>query len=104
MVVTGAAFFGLNATASKLALSTGLDSPRLTTIRATGAALGLFLLTAITRPSRLKIARHEWPPLIVYGLAGFFVVPMLYFIAISRLPVSVGVLFEYTAPLLLAAA
>jgi drug/metabolite transporter (DMT)-like permease len=102
MVVTGAAFFGLNATVSKLALSTGLDSPQLTTIRATGAALGLFLLTAITRPSRLKIARHEWPLLIVYGLAGFFVVPMLYFIAISRLPVGVGVLFEYTAPLLLA--
>jgi drug/metabolite transporter (DMT)-like permease len=40
--------------------------------------------------------------LVVYGLAGFFGVPTLYFVAISRLPVGVGLLFEYTAPVLVA--
>ena len=44
----------------------------------------------------------QLPLLIGYGLAGFFLVPMLYFVAISRLPVGIGLLFEYTAPLLVA--
>jgi drug/metabolite transporter (DMT)-like permease/prolyl-tRNA editing enzyme YbaK/EbsC (Cys-tRNA(Pro) deacylase) len=102
MVVGGAALFGLNATASKLTLATGIDAPQLTTIRATAAALGLFALTAVTRPGRLRLSRRELPLLITYGLAGFFLIPMLYFVAIRRLPVGIGVLFEYTAPLLLA--
>ena len=36
--------------------------------------------------------------LVAYGLAGFFFVPMLYFVALSRLPVGIGLLFEFTAP------
>jgi drug/metabolite transporter (DMT)-like permease/prolyl-tRNA editing enzyme YbaK/EbsC (Cys-tRNA(Pro) deacylase) len=102
MVVGGAALFGLNATASKLTLGTGIDAPQLTTIRATGAAVGLFALTAVTGPRRLRLNRREVPLLLGYGVSSFFLIPMLYFIAISRLPVGVGVLFEYTAPLLLA--
>src|SRR5439155_18420976 len=71
---------------------------------ATGAALGLLLLTLVTRPgpARLRVARHDLPLLVAYGLAGFFLVPMLYFIGISRLPVGVSLLFEYTAPLFVA--
>ena len=42
------------------------------------------------------------PRLIVFGLSGFFLVPMLYFVAISRLPVGIGLLFEYMAPLFVA--
>jgi drug/metabolite transporter (DMT)-like permease len=52
--------------------------------------------------SRLAVSRSELPLLIGYGLAGFFLVPTLYFVAISRLPVGIGLLFEYTAPLLVA--
>jgi drug/metabolite transporter (DMT)-like permease len=102
MVVVGAAFFGLNATVSKLVLNTGIDALQLTTIRATGAALGLFTLALVTGPGRLRVRRAEVPLLVMYGIAGFFFVPVLYLVAISRLPVGVGVLFEYTAPLLLA--
>ena len=40
--------------------------------------------------------------MITYGLTGFFFVPMLYFVAISRLPVGIALLFEYMAPLLVA--
>jgi drug/metabolite transporter (DMT)-like permease len=40
--------------------------------------------------------------LVVYGACGFFLVPMLYFVAISRMPVGIALLFEYTAPLLVA--
>jgi drug/metabolite transporter (DMT)-like permease len=104
MVVVSSAFFAVNGTVSKLVLRAGMDAPQLTTLRASGAFVGLLLVAAITRPGlrRFRVTPHDLPLLIVYGLAGFFLVPMLYFIAISRLPVGIGLLFEYTAPLLVA--
>src|SRR6266545_5417424 len=51
---------------------------------------------------RLAVRRQELATLVVFGLTGLFLVPMLYFVAISRLPVGIGLLFEYTAPLLVA--
>jgi drug/metabolite transporter (DMT)-like permease len=58
----------------------------------------------VLRPGarRLRVDRGEIPLLVVYGLSGFFLVPMLYFVAISRMPVGIALLFEYTAPLLVA--
>lgn len=102
MVLAGSTLFAVNGTVSKLASSTGIDAPQLTTLRATGAAIGLFALAVAVRPSRLRVTRREVPMLIGYGLAGFFAVPMLYFVAINRMPVGIGLLFEYTAPVLVA--
>ena len=104
MVVCGSAFFAVNGTVSKLVLRAGMDAPQLTTLRASGAFAGLLLIAVAVPPGvrRLRLARRELPLLIAYGLAGFFLVPMLYFVAISRLPVGIGLLFEYTAPLLVA--
>jgi drug/metabolite transporter (DMT)-like permease len=104
--------FAVNGTVSKLILQAGLDAPRLTALRAAGAFLGLLGLSALAPRGRtggsrwvpglrrLAATRRELPLLIGYGLAGFFLVPMLYFVAIGRLPVGVALLFEYTAPLL----
>src|SRR6266487_4059080 len=97
-----AALAAVNGTASKLVLRAGMDAPQLTTLRATGAFLGLLALCLVTRPARLRLTRRELPLLIGYGLCGFLLVPLLYFIAISRLPVGIALLFEYTAPLLVA--
>ena len=98
MVVVAAAIFALNGTVSKLLLQGGFDAPQLTTFRATGAFFGLLLVSIATGPRRLAVRRSELPLLITFGLAGFFLVPMLYFVAISRLPVGIGLLFEFTAP------
>jgi drug/metabolite transporter (DMT)-like permease len=98
MVLAAAAIFALNGTVSKLLLKGGFDAPQLTTFRATGAFAGLLLVNLLLRPSRLVVRRKELPLLITFGLAGFFLVPMLYFVAISRLPVGIGLLFEFTAP------
>jgi drug/metabolite transporter (DMT)-like permease len=98
MVVVAAAIFALNGTVSKLLLQGGFDAPQLTTFRATGAFTGLLLVNLATGPRRLALTRKELPLLITFGLAGFFLVPMLYFVAISRLPVGIGLLFEFTAP------
>jgi drug/metabolite transporter (DMT)-like permease len=102
MELTGSVMFAVNGTVSKLVLETGVDAPQLTTIRATGAALGLFVLVLVTGPRRLRVRPRELGTLATYGVCGFFLVPMLYFVAIGRLPVGIGLLFEYTAPLLVA--
>jgi drug/metabolite transporter (DMT)-like permease len=99
MVVVAATIFALNGTVAKLLLQGGYDAPQLTTFRATGAFLGLFVVIVARGGLRsLKARRDELPRLIVFGLAGLFLVPMLYFVAISRLPVGIGLLFEFTAP------
>ena len=38
----------------------------------------------------------------LYGLFGFALVQWLYFVAINRLPIGIGLLFEFTAPVLIA--
>jgi drug/metabolite transporter (DMT)-like permease len=104
MVLAASAMFAVNGTVSKLVLRAGIEAPQLTLIRAAGALAGLLLLSVLLRPGvrRLRITVRELPLLIGFGLAGFFLTPMLYFVAISRLPVGIGLLFEYTAPLLVA--
>ncbi|SDZ07160.1 Threonine/homoserine efflux transporter RhtA [Micromonospora pattaloongensis] len=104
MVVGSGVLFAVNGTVSKLVLRAGLEAPQLTLVRAAGAFAGLLVLSALLRPGarRLRVTRRELPLLIAYGLTGFFLVPMLYFVAISRMPVGIALLFEYTAPLLVA--
>jgi drug/metabolite transporter (DMT)-like permease len=89
---------------SPLVLRAGFDAPQLTLLRAAGAFTGLLLLSVVLRPAvgRSQVRRHDVPLLVGYGLSGFFLVPMLYFVAISRMPVGIALLFEYTAPLLVA--
>ncbi len=104
LVLGSAVLFALNGTVAKLIMSAGLDPVRLTVLRSTCAALGLLGLTAVRPPglARLRPAPRELPVLVGFGLTGFFLVPMLYFEAIRRLPVSVALLLEYTAPLVVA--
>jgi drug/metabolite transporter (DMT)-like permease len=103
MVVASGTLFAVNGTVSKLVLRAGIEPPQLAFLRASGAVVGLLAITLVLgRGRRLAITRHDLPLLIGYGLAGFFLVPMLYFVAISRLPVGIGLLFEYTAPLFVA--
>jgi drug/metabolite transporter (DMT)-like permease len=110
MVTAAATVWGLNGTVSKLLIQDGFDPPQLTTLRATGAFVGLLVLVLMTRgPGALAAGGREMPDvrrasfaevgrLTSYGLIGVFSVPLLYFVAISRLPVGIGLLFEFTAP------
>lgn len=104
LVTISGLLFAVNGTVSKLILEAGVDAPQLTLLRAVGAWTGLLILSTALRPgiSRVRVTRRELPLLITYGLTGFFLVPMLYFVAIKLLPVGIALLFEYTAPLLVA--
>lgn len=104
MVTLASLLFAVNGTVSKLILRAGVSAPDLTTLRALGACAGLIALGAALRPGlrRFAITARQLPLLIAYGITGFLAVPMLYFVAIARMPVGVALLFEYTAPLFVA--
>ncbi len=62
----------------------------------------LLVVVALTRPRRLRIRRDEIGPLLVYGIFGVAMTQYLYFVAIGLLPVGVALLFEFTAPIMVA--
>lgn len=103
MVLAAAALFALNGVVSKVILTGGeIDPKRLTELRSTGAFLGLAAVLLVFAPGRLRVARHELPLLVFYGICGFALVQWSYFVAIERLPVGIALLLQFTAPVLVA--
>jgi drug/metabolite transporter (DMT)-like permease len=103
MVLTAATLFAFNGSVSKLALeASGMSTLRWTELRSTGAFLGLFVWVVLRDPGALRIRRSELLPLAAYGVFGFALVQWLYFVTISRLPIGIGLLFEFTAIVLIA--
>lgn len=100
LALMGAALFAVNGTVSKVILEAGVPPARLTELRSTASFLVLFVGLLLLAPSRLPLRRAELPRLVLFGAAGFMFVQWLYFIAISRLPVGVALLIEYTAPVM----
>jgi drug/metabolite transporter (DMT)-like permease len=102
MVLGAATLFAINGTVAKVILASGISALRLTEVRLTGAALGLFTILALTRPSSLRLRRGELPFLVAFGVGGVALVQWLYFFAIHRLPIGIALLIQYLAPLIVA--
>ena len=102
MVMAAAALFAVNGTVSKVALSSGLSSLRLTEARCAGALAGFAVLVLATRPGALRTSRREILFLGAYGVAGVALVQLFYFLAIERLEIGVSLLIQYLGPLLVA--
>jgi drug/metabolite transporter (DMT)-like permease len=81
-------------------MDAGLSPEQVASIRICTGAVLLLTGTAIFRPKALRIARRELPTLIAYGLVGVAAVQLLYFVAVSRLPIGVAMLLEYLSPVL----
>ena len=99
LLVLGASLFAINGVVSKLVLESGLSAWRLTQARCTGAFLILFLFVAIRKGGELRTTRAELPWLAAYGVIGFALVQVGYFVAIERMHVSIALIIEFTAPI-----
>jgi drug/metabolite transporter (DMT)-like permease len=99
LLVLGASLFALNGVVSKLVLESGLSAWRLTQVRCTGAFLILLIFVAARKGIELKPTRAELPWLAAYGIVGFALVQVGYFIAIARMHVSIALIIEFTAPI-----
>jgi drug/metabolite transporter (DMT)-like permease len=102
MTLVAASLFAVNGAVSKVILDSGISSLRLSELRATAGAAGLALGLALLAPRRLRLSLRETPFLVFYGVCGFALVQWLYFVAIHRLPIGIGLLLEFTAPVLVA--
>ena len=102
MVIAAATLFAVNGTVSKVILSSGLSSQRLTEVRVTGAFVGLGIALALTRPATLRVERRDLPFLAFFGVCGVAFVQWFYFVAIGRLEIGIALLIQYLAPLLVA--
>lgn len=102
MVAIAAALFGVNGAVSKVALSSGLSSLRLTEARSTGACIALTLIALARDPASLRVERRELPRLALFGIVGVAFVQLFYFLAVHRLPVGIALLIQYIGPVLVA--
>lgn len=102
LVATASLLFAVNGTVSKLALQAGLSTTRLVELRSLGAAVVLVAAVLVRTPRDRLPRGRELVGLAVLGVVGMAMVQWLYFVAISRLPVGLALLIEYTAPLLVA--
>jgi drug/metabolite transporter (DMT)-like permease len=99
LTLLGAVFFSFNGVVAKLVLTSGLSSMRLTQVRCGGAFLVLATYMFVRHRQKLRVTRGELPYLFAYGVVGFLAVQALYFVAIARLHVSIGLILEFTAPI-----
>ena len=98
-LVIGAIFFSLNGVIVTLVLD-HVTTFRLAQVRALGTFFLLFLITFIQDRNSLKAERREIPTLIFYGVFGYAMVQLGYFIGISRgVPLSLVLIIEFTAPI-----
>ena len=98
-LILGAVAFAFNGVISKLVLTDGLSAWRLTQIRCTGAFAILLVYVLFQNRQSLRTSRQELPWLVAYGVVGFAAVQVGYFIAIARMPISIALIIEFTAPI-----
>lgn len=102
LAIGAAVLFAVNGNVSKLALLNGISSLELVSVRSAGTALILLGITALRNPDALRVGGRELGFLALYGVTGIAMVQWLYFVALQRMPVGIALLFEYTAPLMVA--
>ena len=98
----GALTFSVNGIFSTVVLE-HMSAFRLAQIRAIFAFTILFLFALIFRRELLRISKRELPLAVAYGIIGFALVNVGYFLGIERgLPLGLVLVLEFTAPIWIA--
>lgn len=99
LYLIAATLWGLNGTVSKIILLSIGDAARVSQLRTTAAFLILITFVALTNRKAFQLSKSEIPVLFVYALLGITLTQWAYFEAISRMPVGITLLIEFTAPI-----
>jgi drug/metabolite transporter (DMT)-like permease len=102
LIVLASICFGTSGPLVKPTMDAGLSPQQVASFRIATAAVLLLAFVVVTRPALLKVRRADLPLLVGYGLVGVAAVQLLYFAAVSRIPIGVAMLLEFTAPVLVA--
>ena len=95
--LAGVVLFGLNASTSKVVMSSGITPEEIVIFRSLATALGAGIALLITNRKAFRVARHEWRGLIVFGIFGVALMQWSYSNAVKNLPIGIALLIEYTA-------
>jgi drug/metabolite transporter (DMT)-like permease len=102
MYLLAAFLFAFNGSISKLAMNAGLEPAQLTQLRSGGAMVVLVVFVLFTNRHGFRIQRGELPFLLAYGVIAFVLVQFLYFFTVSLLPLGLGTLLIFLAPVVVA--
>jgi drug/metabolite transporter (DMT)-like permease len=102
LIVLASICFGTSGPLVKPTMDAGLSPQQVVSFRIGLAAALLLVFVAATRPKVLRVRRSDLPLLLGYGLVGVALVQFLYFAAVSRIPIGVAMLLEFTSPVLVA--
>ncbi|TDV46351.1 EamA family transporter [Actinophytocola oryzae] len=102
LIVFASVCFGTSGPLVKPTMDAGLSPQQVASFRIALAAVLLLGFVGLTRPALLKVPRAALPLLFGYGLVGVAAVQLLYFAAVSRIPIGVAMLLEFTSPVLVA--
>ena len=89
--------FGFNASTVKIILGTEISPEQLVLFRTAITALIAGIVLLFTNKKAFKISKKELPVLVFYGVFGVALMQWSYSNAVSLLPISVALLIEYTA-------
>jgi drug/metabolite transporter (DMT)-like permease len=89
--------FGLNASTSKVVMSSGISPEEIVIFRSLATALGAGIALVLTKPKAFRVQRHEWRGLILFGIFGVALMQWSYSNAVKNLPIGIALLIEYTA-------
>ena len=96
-VSCAALLFGLNASTVKVIIQTGITSEQLVLFRTTFTAIVAGIVLLLTNRRAFRLEKREIPLMLVYGITGIALMQWSYANAVSLLPISVALLIEYTA-------
>ncbi|WP_433497913.1 EamA family transporter [Sphaerimonospora sp. CA-214678] len=100
IAVVSAFSFGFSGPMARFLGEAGLSPLEAVWVRMAGAGLVMLLVLAIIRPRALRIPRDRLPFFAAYAVIAIAAVQTLFFFVITRLPVGVALLFEFTSPVL----
>ena len=97
LILASSLFFGLNASTTKVLVEAGFDPTFIVPFRSSATAVLAFVVVLLTKPKSLKVGLKELGTLAIFGIVGLALMQWAYTNAVSRLPVGISLLIEYTA-------
>jgi inner membrane transporter RhtA len=97
MIATASTLFGLNGSLSRLLFDDGISPITLVEFRMLIGAICLLAVLVIWQRRGLKVPCRSWGWIVAFGLS-LAMVTYTYFVAISRLPLAIALVIQFTAP------